>query len=178
MIKWNEYTWYSKLSALVLFILILPILTFYIGRKYEQTTEVLNSVNSDTSGYSNGPQANSGQGPVIYHNSQTLSPNVSETNNPNAPRISKLNPSKGPSATVMVISGMNFDRDQTNNIIFGNNGQVFATVRSSDTTTLLFTIPDSMPGMSSIDIPAGTYNVTVRNSNGTSNSMPFTLTEN
>lgn len=44
MIKFNEVTWYSKLSAIILFLLLLPILTFYIGTEYEKTQEVLNKV--------------------------------------------------------------------------------------------------------------------------------------
>ena len=34
-IKWNEYTWYSKLLAAIFFIIILPIWTFYIGMQFE-----------------------------------------------------------------------------------------------------------------------------------------------
>lgn len=43
MIKWHEYTWYSKLAAIVFFIGILPALTFYIGVQYEKTEEVLSN---------------------------------------------------------------------------------------------------------------------------------------
>ncbi len=42
--KWNEVTWYSKLGAIVLFIGIVPALSFYIGTQYEltqQTVELL-----------------------------------------------------------------------------------------------------------------------------------------
>ena len=34
-IKWNEVTWYSKLLALIIFILF-PILGFYVGVTYER----------------------------------------------------------------------------------------------------------------------------------------------
>lgn len=34
--KWNEVTWYSKLGALILFLVVVPILCFYIGEKYEE----------------------------------------------------------------------------------------------------------------------------------------------
>lgn len=37
----NEATWYSKLAAIILFLLVLPILTFYIGRVYERTVNEL-----------------------------------------------------------------------------------------------------------------------------------------
>jgi hypothetical protein len=36
MIKFNEVTWYSKLCAVVFFIGVLPLLTFYIGTQYEK----------------------------------------------------------------------------------------------------------------------------------------------
>ncbi len=46
MIKFNEITWYSKLSAIVFFIGIFPALVFYIGAKYQEvkTMEELNIV--------------------------------------------------------------------------------------------------------------------------------------
>lgn len=34
-IQWNVVTWYSKLLAIVLFIIILPTLTFYFGMRYQ-----------------------------------------------------------------------------------------------------------------------------------------------
>ncbi len=41
MIKWNEYTWYSKISAIFVFLAIFPIWTFYIGMKYQETKTAL-----------------------------------------------------------------------------------------------------------------------------------------
>jgi len=41
MIKWNEYTWYSKLAAIIFFIGVLPALAFYIGVQYEKTAQIL-----------------------------------------------------------------------------------------------------------------------------------------
>ncbi|MFA6601633.1 MAG: hypothetical protein WCT02_02110 [Candidatus Paceibacterota bacterium] len=35
-IEWNKVTWYSKLGALILFVIVVPFLTFYIGREYER----------------------------------------------------------------------------------------------------------------------------------------------
>lgn len=35
-IELNKVTWYSRLSAIVLFIIIIPILAFYLGYKYRQ----------------------------------------------------------------------------------------------------------------------------------------------
>jgi len=43
-IKFNEVTWYSKLAAVVLFIFIIPALTFYIGKEYQKTNDVLASI--------------------------------------------------------------------------------------------------------------------------------------
>ena len=34
-IKWNEVTWYSKLLSAIFLLLVVPILTFYIGTQYE-----------------------------------------------------------------------------------------------------------------------------------------------
>lgn len=41
-IKWNEYTWYSKLVAAVFFLLILPVWFFYLGMKYKEITVLIN----------------------------------------------------------------------------------------------------------------------------------------
>ena len=41
MIEWNKVTWYSKWGAIIVFILVLPILTFYIGTKYRETQQIL-----------------------------------------------------------------------------------------------------------------------------------------
>lgn len=35
-IKWNEVTWYSKLGAIIFFLIVVPILTFVIGMKYQE----------------------------------------------------------------------------------------------------------------------------------------------
>lgn len=36
MIKFNSVTWYSKLAAIIVFLVILPTITFYIGMKYQE----------------------------------------------------------------------------------------------------------------------------------------------
>ena len=41
MVKWNEYTWYSKLAAIIFFLGILPSWAFYIGTQYKMTLETL-----------------------------------------------------------------------------------------------------------------------------------------
>ena len=37
MIEWNKVTWYSRLGALILFLGVVPALTFYIGMQYQLT---------------------------------------------------------------------------------------------------------------------------------------------
>ena len=34
-IKWNKYTWYSKMLAVIFFIGVMPVLSFYIGTQYQ-----------------------------------------------------------------------------------------------------------------------------------------------
>jgi hypothetical protein len=41
-IKFNEVTWYSKLAAVILFIVVVPVLTFYIGMKYQEVVSIEN----------------------------------------------------------------------------------------------------------------------------------------
>ena len=40
MIKFNEVTWYSKLAAVIFLLVIFPMLTFYIGIKYQETRDI------------------------------------------------------------------------------------------------------------------------------------------
>lgn len=42
--KWNEVTWYSKLGAIILFIGVVPVLTFYIGMQYGSYQEQMNNL--------------------------------------------------------------------------------------------------------------------------------------
>jgi hypothetical protein len=50
-IKWNEYTWYSKLGAVILFIGVIPMLAFYVGTQYEKTIEVLSAAHEISAAY-------------------------------------------------------------------------------------------------------------------------------
>ncbi len=43
-IHWNKVTWYSKLAAIILFIFIIPALTFYIGMKYEEVQDIASQI--------------------------------------------------------------------------------------------------------------------------------------
>jgi hypothetical protein len=40
MIKFNEVTWYSKLAAVIFLLGIFPMLTFYIGMKYQEAQNI------------------------------------------------------------------------------------------------------------------------------------------
>ena len=42
MIVFNEVTWYSKLAAVILFIILIPMLTFYIGTQYQAVKDLQN----------------------------------------------------------------------------------------------------------------------------------------
>jgi hypothetical protein len=35
-IEWNKVTWYSKLLSLIFLVGVVPMITFYIGMKYEE----------------------------------------------------------------------------------------------------------------------------------------------
>lgn len=35
MVQWNKVTWYSKALAVILFLIVVPLLSFHIGRSYE-----------------------------------------------------------------------------------------------------------------------------------------------
>ncbi len=50
-IKWNEYTWYSKLSAVIFFIGIFPAWTFYLGTQYEKTIISLGTIGHSSTSY-------------------------------------------------------------------------------------------------------------------------------
>ncbi|HZS42898.1 MAG TPA: IPT/TIG domain-containing protein [Candidatus Paceibacterota bacterium] len=196
MIKWNEYTWYSRLAALIVFILLLPILTFYLGVQYQKTADVLSlSANAPlpAGNYSN----SGGSIPVTIVTSTTTSTTTVITTT-SKPQINSLNPSSGSAGTEVTISGLNFDRN-SNQITFGSsNGRhhpdgsadnVIANVGSADGKTLTFTVPASGPsgilcssagsciGISALRLTSGTYPVSVINKNGTSNVVQFSLTE-
>lgn len=39
-IQWNVVTWYSKLGAIILFLLVVPVLTFVIGERYQEVKDM------------------------------------------------------------------------------------------------------------------------------------------
>ncbi len=44
MIQWHEVTWYSRWGAIILFLVVVPVLCFYIGTQYELTQQALSIV--------------------------------------------------------------------------------------------------------------------------------------
>ncbi len=44
MVQWHEVTWYSKLGAIIIFVGVVPALSFYIGTQYQLTKEVFVTV--------------------------------------------------------------------------------------------------------------------------------------
>ena len=40
-IKFNTVTWYLRLATIIVLLVGLPILTFYIGREYQETIDVI-----------------------------------------------------------------------------------------------------------------------------------------
>jgi hypothetical protein len=46
MIEFNKVTWYSKLAAVIIFLLVIPMITFHIGREYQKTISVLETASA------------------------------------------------------------------------------------------------------------------------------------
>ncbi|MBX4198349.1 hypothetical protein KW782_03385 [Candidatus Parcubacteria bacterium] len=45
-IKLHEVTWYSKLAAILFFIVALPAFTFFLGREYERSIQLISDSES------------------------------------------------------------------------------------------------------------------------------------
>jgi len=91
------------------------------------------------------------------------------------PSISSLDPAAGPAGTMVTVSGKGFLPTSGNGSAadFGGNtvhlgSQVIRNQNSEDGLTLRFQVP--------ADIAAGTYNVSISNENGASNTVTFTVT--
>ncbi len=54
-VKWNEVTWYSKLGAIILFVGVVPALSFYFGTQYELALRDMYSTAQTTHNYSQKP---------------------------------------------------------------------------------------------------------------------------
>lgn len=115
-------------------------------------------------------------------NSATTNPSpivTSTTSANNVPTITNIAPAKGPPETQVTITGTNFT--PTGNTVLGTGNEIQnPNISSPDGTTLTFrlnALPLNCPaGVTNNCNPAGTYQLTVTNANGTSNGLPFTLT--
>lgn len=45
-IEFNKVTWYSRLTAEIVFLLVIPVLAFYIGRQFESVITLYDTSNS------------------------------------------------------------------------------------------------------------------------------------
>ncbi|MFZ1074905.1 MAG: peptidoglycan-binding protein, partial [Minisyncoccia bacterium] len=91
----------------------------------------------------------------------------SHRHNNSSVTIASLNPTSGPSGTVVVVSGSGFT-SANNSVFFSGITSAVADVSSSDGSTLSFTVPST--------VAPASYNLSVQNSNGTSNSISFAVT--
>jgi hypothetical protein len=97
-----------------------------------------------------------------------------------APTISYIIPTSGSVGSRVTLQGSNFTMDNTVN--FTSGGQSFSVdspAHSENGTSLQFQIsscPSYAPLCPGRFIPPGAYDVSVTNSNGTSNSVKFTVT--
>jgi peptidoglycan hydrolase-like protein with peptidoglycan-binding domain len=114
--------------------------------------------------------------------SNTLNFQVTGTGQSGTPSINSIAPSSGGVGTTVTIYGQGFTHSNT--IHFGLGGVM--NVDSSNGTTLTYTIPQSMgplcaPGMYCAQylqqVTAGSYNISVENSQGTSNAASFLVTD-
>lgn len=48
LIEWNRVTWYSRVLALVIFLGLIPVISFYIGGEYQKTIKYLEEVSTFT----------------------------------------------------------------------------------------------------------------------------------
>jgi peptidoglycan hydrolase-like protein with peptidoglycan-binding domain len=107
-----------------------------------------------------------------------------------APSISSLSPSSASSGARVTINGAGFTTISNQVLMdYAATGDRWYTLVSSDTssgTSLTFDVPTNMPcptyksgGVgcpAPYAIPAGSHTITVKNANGTSNTVPFTVT--
>ena len=95
------------------------------------------------------------------------------------PSISAIEPTSGPAGTVVKVTGKGFlptsgRLGSSGGDIGGNTVHLGARVEiknqnSEDGVTLEFTVPENLA--------SGTYPVSIRNANGASNAVPFTVTK-
>jgi hypothetical protein len=107
------------------------------------------------------------------------------------PTLLGINPSNGPDGTEIILTGTGFTSSNKIDVGINTGGFVQYGVVSSNGKSLTITVPGSDlhgepckpggcggTGSGSPGIPPGTYPVSVENTNGTSNSLNFTVTCN
>jgi hypothetical protein len=144
MIKWNEVTWYSKMGAIVVFLAIVPILSFYLGEQIKSLQY------SDVS-----MQSYSAPSPVVQVGSSQAS--VSAKDDPQAFNyaISKMEPNIPVVKGILFESCGDIDAQQPMNECFGYEEEYYnkkfqdVTTKVSEqvTPTQLKTIQDSFSNL-------------------------------
>ena len=97
--------------------------------------------------------------------------------------IQSITPTSGTAGSIVTLRGAGFNGDTT--IMFGSGALIH--ISSSDSNTLSFTVPSSLDPLCRYSSPAcaiasrlttpGIYQASVQNSNGTSNSIAYVVTE-
>jgi hypothetical protein len=101
-------------------------------------------------------------------------------------RISSLSPNSGPVGTKVTIAGSGFTATENEVNFKGSNAAIIRNLDSADRATLQFIVPDQFnPCSPYLDDPClkgafvgvwpGSYTVSVKNANGVSNSLTFTV---
>lgn len=117
------------------------------------------------------------RGPVFY-------PNTTNVTNTLSPSIKSLEPASGKIGSVVIVQGVGFDASQ-NVVQFGGGYVGYAD--SADGTTLSFVVPaeevDCHPSgtpcydIQNFQVTPGTYNISISNKHGTSNTVSFTVVQ-
>jgi hypothetical protein len=142
---------------------------------------------------------NSNSSLATSNNSGTTTPsaNSNSSTTTSSPTLQQASPTSGAVGTQITLTGIGFTTStptstNLNLIYFGNNLVVPGSATTSDSHTLIFTLPQGFsdatertcsPGYHYCNggaydhaAASGTYAITVENANGKSNSFPFTIT--